>query len=506
MQFLESFRACVRLLRSCVQEGEPARTGLLAQVERHPIWHMLCATVIFAHLIVMIHFTNEGVTRTSHDINDDETMVEDIFLAFYISELVLNMMVHRLYVFVNESRWWNLLDIMLIVVSFPQLLVADVGGTRLIRICKVARALRVMKVLRLSREIRLMVDVLVGSFYCILCSLVLLCFFICVFSLYFVQSVSLHGSRGTMDPGTLALLNDMFGSVEAGMVSLFKSTCGGLDWGDVFTPMAKASSMDAFMFLLFMVFFMLVVLNIVTILFMDKAVQLAKPELLEAIRREELQDQEMASVLREACSPLAESGKMTRRAFLRHIRDPALMRVFKGANLNFHSPDIFFDVLTYDMEDRDFMELSDFVQKCVSVRGPFCALQLQAAAASNHQDLFEKYCAEQFQAIAAALRPALAAPQAAPASEAAPAAPAAPAARAARAARTAPRLPLARESPSEAAEPVAGTADAAASTAGAVVTAADGSLGSLSSSTPRSTRFSRGRASAFSRDVAWAIV
>merc|ERR1712241_1319406 len=69
-----------------------------------------------------------------------------------------------------------------------------------------------------------------------------------------------------------------FGSVQRAMVMLFQSTTGGIDWGDLYDTVALAGELPALFFLCFIVFFNFAILNIVTSIFVEKAVKLQRGE------------------------------------------------------------------------------------------------------------------------------------------------------------------------------------------------------------------------------------
>merc|ERR550539_1344354 len=73
---------------------------------------------------------------------------------------------------------------------------------------------------------------------------------------------------------SLASLDRLFGTISRCMLSLFASVTGGVNWWDVFNPILAINWTFAVAYLIFFVFIVLGVLNIVTGIFVDKATEL----------------------------------------------------------------------------------------------------------------------------------------------------------------------------------------------------------------------------------------
>merc|ERR1712217_479253 len=106
---------------------------------------------------------------------------------------------------------------------------------------------------------------------------VLLSFMLWLFGIYFVQAVTDYVSSdyGAMTEDDFDWYVTKFGSVQTAALSLFKTTSGGEDWGDYMERMRDIGMTPALMFLFYILFFLLSVMNIVTSIFVDKAMKLA---------------------------------------------------------------------------------------------------------------------------------------------------------------------------------------------------------------------------------------
>eukprot|EP00421_Protoceratium_reticulatum_P016174 CAMPEP_0168385736 /NCGR_PEP_ID=MMETSP0228-20121227/15071_1 /TAXON_ID=133427 /ORGANISM="Protoceratium reticulatum, Strain CCCM 535 (=CCMP 1889)" /LENGTH=547 /DNA_ID=CAMNT_0008398925 /DNA_START=20 /DNA_END=1660 /DNA_ORIENTATION=- len=382
----ELFKQCPQ----CLTRGPQG--GCVAKVLSHPTYDLLVMLVIFVHFAFTIFSTNRGIAEERAELTHTEMRVEHSFLAFYTAEIVVRFYVHRFLFFVAEHWEWNMLDFILVIVGFVSL-GADSGRqsgfARVARTFKVAKTLRMLKVLRRSKKLKMLLDVLSGCVFALFWSLMLLCFFLCLFSIFFVQSVTDAISAGEAEAAALATLKEAFSSVPDGMLSLLMAISGGEDWNWLYTPLDSTGSGNGLMFLAFVIFFTFAALNIVNSLFVDRAVQGATPGLIDAIMHQEIEDKRVAAKVLEVISDLAEDDFVLRSAFRLALQDPTLRDAFRGLGLSFQDPDLFFDVVVQGLEDSNIVELSVFVQRCVSLRGQSFNLHLQALATQRKQADFE---------------------------------------------------------------------------------------------------------------------
>ena len=114
---------------------------------------------------------------------------------------------------------------------------------------KTAKVLRVGRVLRLFPDLRVMLNSILGSVMNLFWSMVMRFFIFCIFSLVIIQGVGnyLQTTGDSLDDAERENLISVFGSVEAAMLNLFKSSTGGADW-EVFYSVISSCPMSACMF------------------------------------------------------------------------------------------------------------------------------------------------------------------------------------------------------------------------------------------------------------------
>mmetsp|Transcript_126150 Transcript_126150/g.315321 ORF Transcript_126150/g.315321 Transcript_126150/m.315321 type:complete len:581 (-) Transcript_126150:341-2083(-) len=286
---------------------EPKRTSVLARFLASQIFSNLVATVICANSIVSAAIVNHDIHRQNTPITLQ--VFDACFVTFFTVEVVLKLWVHGLYFFIGSEAGWNTFDFALASLSMLQLSL-DVASQaheayktnflRLIRLLRLTRALRGLQVFRAFSELRVILRCVISSFSSMFWSFIMLAFTIFLFSLLILQTLQTdfqahHDSRNSMsmvdandvqqaveasigqsavDTDTQALM-DNFGSVQQTMLSLYISSMGGQDW-KFYLDMIPQDSTKV-IFVLYIFFFHVTVLNILTGLYVDSALRFAAP-------------------------------------------------------------------------------------------------------------------------------------------------------------------------------------------------------------------------------------
>merc|ERR1711920_94512 len=92
------------------------------------------------------------------------------------------------------------------------------------------------------------------------------------------------GIEGCLRDGVDACLREgeqiiaSFGSVQKAMVSMFKALTGGEDWGVFYSAISPLGTAYAMLYLFFIAFCNFAFMNILTGIFMENAMNLAKPD------------------------------------------------------------------------------------------------------------------------------------------------------------------------------------------------------------------------------------
>jgi len=214
-----------------------------------------------------------------------------VFIGFYCAELVMRIWACRCRDFFMGPRWQlNLFDLVLVLGAIYELveelaliglpLSASAGQTwlRLLRLAKMVKMLRVVRFMRLFRELRMIITAVSGSLMALLWSCVAIFLATFVFSLCFLTGISTYVVETPTElitDSTLDGIENHWSSVPMAILTLFMAITGGSDWEHLAEPLRAAGLQYFLLFLGFIVFMSLAVLNVVLGRFVDHAISVA---------------------------------------------------------------------------------------------------------------------------------------------------------------------------------------------------------------------------------------
>jgi len=212
---------------------------------------------------------------------------EAFFQVVFFAELVLRIIVEgiRFLSISNRSLGWNLFDGCLVLTSlFERTLTlaeeimasqdvptANVSFIRLFRILRLVRVIRIVRVLRFFRDLRVMVSGIMSSLKSLLWALLLLFLFMYIVSICLIQIGTDVIAGGEQQGKTEAEFIKYYGSLASSVYTLYMAIMGGIDWSEAADPLIAMHPTLIMVFMLYIAFGVLCVLNIVTGVFVDNA-------------------------------------------------------------------------------------------------------------------------------------------------------------------------------------------------------------------------------------------
>jgi hypothetical protein len=311
----------------------------------------------------------------------------------------MKLMVHQFFYFTNSEAGFNILDLFLVVLGIFELIIflagevgmwaIDTGFLRTLRIFKVAKALRMFRALRVFAEIRLMMECVAQSLGSLVWAIFLLAFLALLFSIYFVQALATAIEEDSVNEEDSAMLMDAFGSVRRSVFSLTQATTGGEDWMMIYRLLAPLGWFPRAVFVFYIVFMAIAVMNIVTSVFLDKAMHVAKPGVEAMMLDKHHQDMADAKELTEMVSKMdtMNTGKITFSAFMTYMKEEKFRLYFDVRGLNVKDTAMFFKMLSSaskssskdaesEGDDEDTVDLRAFVTGCMRLKGVASCMDL----------------------------------------------------------------------------------------------------------------------------------
>jgi len=278
-----------------------------------PIWAALSVAVIVINTIfigcelqfsTMHHLetalNQEGNWWGTPGTYDDRVfdVTEKVFLAWMIFEVLVNAYAQKKNFLFGRDKYWNFFDLLVLTLSLAMqfLTSTSVSFLRVARLFRLGKILRVFKVFKFLRGIRSMMISITGSVMHLLSAMLIMSIFMYTVALFIMQGISaeaftegmLQGTTNTSgrNPRSLEMfsstMNDdttvqqvylLYGSIQRSMLTLFMTISGGLEWRIAALPMAQLGWHYGVLWLAYIAFMVLGMLNVLTGIFVDAAFQ-----------------------------------------------------------------------------------------------------------------------------------------------------------------------------------------------------------------------------------------
>jgi len=251
--------------------------------------------LIIANTVFIGYTSNEVMDRTVQDYESRvahngavsrrsepewQGTVDFVFSMAFLVELLLRILAYEWRFIFGNERVWNLLDTLLVLTSFLEFVFLGSGllFTRVQLLLRMVRTLRLVRVFRHFmnfRQLRLMMLAIKSSFVALIWAIMLLFIMIFMFSVIFILAVANHISEAQADDPSVEDLRIFFASMPMTVLSLWMSMSGGLSWWEIERLFLLISPSWALIFALFEAIMLLAMMNIVTGIFVNDAVEMA---------------------------------------------------------------------------------------------------------------------------------------------------------------------------------------------------------------------------------------
>jgi len=375
--------------------SEPRRVGRLADFVQSHIFHTAVIVVVILNCIHTILDTNWELSHIGEPRPVSTHIVEISLACFYVLEVTLRLIVHRWYFFCNGDMTWNILDLSLVSINVVELILQRTGlkGTNLIvartvRIFRVAKVLRAVRLMYFLTELKLMVTCLLNSGCSLFWAFIVLGIVKALFAVLLVQQIGgFLAKNGSMIPnGQKKELFAAFGSVEQGLLTLFQDISGGQDWGDSYKIISPAGSMAKFLYIAYIVIMWLSVTNIISSMFIEKALKIARPDMEEKMLEACEDDLEAIKELKGIFQMIDtdKSGKLSFKEFQTSLTDVRIQSYFELREISLSQASMLFEMLSLTSA-TDEIDVDTFVTGCMRMRG--YATNIDMVALSHQMQL-----------------------------------------------------------------------------------------------------------------------
>eukprot|EP00929_Paragymnodinium_shiwhaense_P083788 TRINITY_DN44758_c0_g1_i1.p1 TRINITY_DN44758_c0_g1~~TRINITY_DN44758_c0_g1_i1.p1 ORF type:complete len:661 (+),score=102.15 TRINITY_DN44758_c0_g1_i1:238-2220(+) len=356
---------------------------LLSKVVNHPLFDALCAAMILLNSLLI------GVSTEYLTTHDEEapwmSTAGDTCSGFFLLELILRLRISGCQFFLSpEDRNWNTFDFVLVMLSVIDFVMARVGGGvgsvgSTLKTIKMLRIVRLFRVFRFFKELSLLALMIADSIKSLCWALVMLTIILYVFAICFTQTTSefVRLQGGGIDHNT-RILQKQWGSLATSVYHLIMSMLGGISWGEVSGPLMHIGMGAVFLFMFYIAFVLLAVLNIITGVFVDNAVETAKGQRDFIIQKEREQNVKWAGAICELFHQMDEdcSGTVSWDEMERHFSNEAVQGLFKTLGLS--SDDLHLVFRLIDIDGSGEVNIDEFFDGCLKLKGEARSIDVHA--------------------------------------------------------------------------------------------------------------------------------
>lgn len=367
-----------------LQEGDMCRIAAAHVVLSQKFDWFVCGLIFLNAGSIGIQ-TDYIARNDTQEVPGWMTGLETVFGLLFVLELTIRLFVYRCQFFSMTGWMWNWFDCIVVGLQVFEEILSLAGAnkegeslnfsfTRVLRLLRLIRVIRLARILRLIRELRVLVSSITNSLKSLVWTVLLLLLMIYSVSLCITQLVSDH----FIDKRRENVKEDIvhfYGTLPRCMLSLFQAISGGVDWDTLIVPLIEdVSPFLAALFILYIAFAFLAIMNVVTGVFVDSVLVSAKAD----------KESFLLNNARELFETLDE--EMDWEAFEAKIETPQMQEFFKGIDVDPDEAKGIFQLL--DLDESGSVNADEFFSGCVRLRGP--AKALDSALMLRHMEKMKK--------------------------------------------------------------------------------------------------------------------
>jgi len=332
-------------------------------------------------------------------------VMNTVLVFIFVAETVLKMVAVGCHEFWRgEEALWNIFDFVIVSISVAETVVdyaaqslsatADASGSfRVMRALRLARTLRGVRIIRLFRYFSALRGLILSIFSTLgslLWTLLLLLIVFYVFSCIFAQLVTDHCRFQTIDRtknvNALPECGDdlrYWSNVMDSMMTLFMAITGGINWEESYRGLKEVGLVAMGMMNLYIVIGFFTILNVVTGVFVNTAIESASADkdiaTLKQMHKRVAQMESLQQIFHEIDDSNANQVSIDE-------LEEALTTNKLGSfmeSLGISTDDVWSLFLLIDADDNGVIDLDEFVSGCMQLHGPAKSLQVAKMSYEN---------------------------------------------------------------------------------------------------------------------------
>ena len=336
--------------------------------------------------------------------------VNEIIVLIFVIEIFLKLLALGCKEFWRgEDALWNTFDVMIVSLSVVEVILDWLAQTmaaqqkgfnavrilRTIRIARIFRGVRITRLFRYFSALRALILSIMATWGSLMWTMLLLLLLFYVFSVCFTQLVTDHCRLATIesmqDVNAVPVCNGDFkywSDVIASMHTLFLAITGGIEWRVVYQPLKEISPVGVLLMNLYIIIGFFTVLNVVTGVFVNQAIEAASADKDIATLKQTQQRMSHMQQLTDVFNEVEGQDGLLNIAVLERALEESKLGAFMES-LGISTDDVWTLFMLIDVDDNGMVDLEEFVSGCMHLRGP--AKSLQVAKMSYENKLTRQY-------------------------------------------------------------------------------------------------------------------
>jgi len=352
-----------------------------------------CGAAIFGNSVLIAYEADYAALHIGNSAERLPIMdcLEAAFTIFYTVELILRWMAHGCALLNQNERLWTMFDTSLVLGAIyhqaayftSQNSSSNHIFLRMLRVVKMLKVLRMVRIMRMFKELRLIVASIKGSMKSMLWAIILISIITFIAGVAFLQAATeyLQDHLGNIPEEQAITIQSNWGRLSTAMLTLYMASTGGDSWKGMANSLIPVGYSYYTLFLFYISFFLLVVMNTLTSLFLEATIQNADKDKDTVVRetiRKKKEYMKRAAELFEILDADG-SGEITEEEFEMHAKDPEMVAFASSLDVDVTDIAQFYDVLS--CQGKFKVDCETFVVGCMASKGSARSLDMQGVIA-----------------------------------------------------------------------------------------------------------------------------
>ncbi|CAE7697803.1 Cacna1e, partial [Symbiodinium pilosum] len=367
-------------------------------------WLMFEATAAF---LIAVNSIVLGLEVQYTSANQDSSlpyMTSSIIFGIWFIFEVLVRLYHAglIQFFINESRWWNIVDFLLMGVSILDIVLLLLGDSSTslssLKVLKMIRVVRLFRVFRFFQQLTTLALMVAESVKQLMWALSMFVLIMYIFAITLTSNCTdwLKGQVDFAKPdwesdiaSTTQLgvreVHHFFGSVPRSAYTLFQTTLGGISWHEVTDALLYVDALSFCLMFAYLVFTILALLNVFTGVFVDNAVQNSKKQrqiqIEEALEKKRMGLDQIIEFF--VATDLDGDGTISLQEIHELLQDPVMNAYFDIIGFRPGDARTLADLL--DRDGSGTITLNEFINGCERMKGQAKGIDVHLLLLECHQ-------------------------------------------------------------------------------------------------------------------------